>query len=154
MVALLLCLIAPNVFAEAHIKVDYNAETDVVDLSTSGISLEDVLFQLAEKLDFKVLLKTDDVQRKVHLKMQGRTLAVLNKLIKPNNVIIIQSGLSPNRVTRVILLPVGEQSREQRIRANMDPPLLTDNAEDNAYRIADYERRVQRRLLRLGRHKE
>lgn len=142
-----------NVFAEARIDVDYNADTDIVDLIASGVSLDTALNRLAEKLDFELVLKGDEVQRKVHLKMQGRTRAVLSKLIKPNNVIIIQNGLTPNRVTRVILLPVGEQSREQKIRASMDPPLLTDNEEDNAYRIADYERRVQRKLMGLGRRK-
>ena len=109
---LLLCLNSHNVFAETLIKIDYNADTDVVDLSANGISLEDVLNQLAEKLDFKVVLKTDDVHRKINLKMQGRTKDVLMKLIKPNNVILSQAETPPQKVTKVILLPTGDvQSR-------------------------------------------
>lgn len=152
-VTLVLCFNSYDVIAEGQIKINYDTDTDIVDLSANGMSLENTLKQLAKKLDFKVELKTDDVDRKVNLNMRGRTITVLNKLIKPNNVVIFQNGLSPNRVTRVTLLPVGEESLEQKIRASMDPPLLTDNAEDNADRIADYERRVQRKLMGLGRRK-
>lgn len=140
--------------AAGTLNVKYNPDTDILNLKVSDVYLDDVISQLADKLGFKVVLDGNDIHRLVSIDMEARTPAVLDKLIQPNSLIISQAGAPPNRVTNVILLPEGEESRAARIRANMRPPTLTDNAEDNAYRIADYERRVERRIQGLGRHKE
>ncbi len=134
--------------------IDYAASTDTLQVNVSGAYLDDVLKQLSTKLSFKLVLNGVNAHRLVNFKMTGKTPVVLNKLIQPDSLILSQDDKPPKHVTNVILLPEGEQSREARIRANMDPPYLTDNAEDNARRTADYERRIKHRIQGMGIHKE
>ena len=140
--------------AAGNTEIDYTPGSDTLSLNTSGAYLDDVLKQLSTKLGFKLVLNDVNIHRLVNFKMTGKTPVVLSRLIQPDSLILSQDDKPPKRITNVILLPEGEQSREARIRANMDPPYLTDNAEDNARRTADYERRIKHRIQGMGIHKE
>jgi hypothetical protein len=51
----------------------------------------------------------------------------------------------------VILLPVGEQSIEMRIREKMPAPRLSGDASEDRERLERHEIRVQRKIMGLGR---
>ncbi|MFK5947807.1 MAG: hypothetical protein QM500_03420 [Methylococcales bacterium] len=152
----LLCINVPAIFAESQIEIeiDYNQQTNELNLNISDAYLDEVLTQLAEKLGFSLLLDGNDLHRLINFEMKGRTLSVLNKLVQPNSVIISQSDVPPNRVTNMILLPIGEQSREAKIREEMRPPPLSGDPVDNAERMKLHERRIQRRIQGLGRYND
>jgi len=150
-----ICLaLTSTAYAEPINHIEYNAKNDLLTIQVSDVYLDDVLNQLAEKVNFKVSLDGEDLHRKVTFTISSDSKKAIQQLVQPNNVILSQADTEPHKVTGVFLLPIGEQSREARIRANMEKPILTDNAEDNTRRMAEYERRIERRILGFGIRKE
>lgn len=140
----LLCIYLMPTISFAGELIEYDKTNDVLTLRLNDVYLDDALQQLAEQIRFKLVLDGEDIHRKVTLSIKGNSKKVIQQLVQPNSVILSQSAVAPYQVTNVILLPVGEHSIETRIRQDMPMPVITDNAEDNARRMADYERRVQR----------
>jgi hypothetical protein len=138
--------------AEPVLDISYDKKEDVLNLNLEDVFLDDVLKQLSKEIGFTLKLEGDDIHRKVTLSMTDDSAKVVTQLIKPNNVILSQSDTKPHKLTNVILLPVGEQSREMRIREKMPAPRPSGNADKDRKRQKHHERRIQRKMMGLGRH--
>ena len=139
--------------AESRVHIDYDPKTDMLNLIANDAHLDDILKKLATEIPFKLVLDGEDTHRKVNISLNKKTAEVVKQLVKPDSVILSQSNDAPFKVTNVILLPIGEQSKEEIIRENLRPPPQSDNDEENTQRQALHERRVQRRAQGLGNHK-
>lgn len=154
LVTLCLCWPMLTMATDKTVAIHYTANTDTLTIKITEAYLDDVLEQLATQLNFKLALNDVDARRLVSFEMTGKTPIVLNKLIQPDSVILSQDNKPPERITNVILLPEGEESREARIRASIPAPPYSDDPAINAENEAIQERRVQRRLQGLGIHKD
>jgi len=142
----ILCIFFSTIAKAEQIEINFDEKNNNLTLKVIDASLDQVLLKLASQLNFKLSLEGDEVKRMVSLNMTGPSKKVIEHLVKPNSVIISQSKNEPYKVTNVFLLPVGEQSREAYLRETMHKPPHSDNEEENAKRLQQHERRIQRRL--------
>lgn len=142
---------SPASIASNENQVEYDTNKDILIVQVTDMYLDNLLQQLSEQVQFKLSLEGDNIHRKVSFSMTGTSLKVIEQLVKPNSVILSQADTKPHKVNNVILLPIGEQSKEAHLRETMrKPPVSTDDAV-NTERQKQHERRIQRRLEDKGR---
>ncbi|MFT7555201.1 MAG: hypothetical protein ACI9LO_001522 [Planctomycetota bacterium] len=150
--AILLCTFftSSQALAEAKIDIKYDDQTDSLDLKVKDAYLDDVLSRLSERVGF-TFNYDGDYQRIINLNLEGTSKSVILALVKSGSIVLFQSDAAPHKVTRVILLPVGEHSTEMRIREKMPAPRPSGDAEKDRERQERHETRVQRKIMGLGR---
>lgn len=147
-------LLSSNANSEDQINISYNEQLNTLKINVIDAPLDKVLQVLSSKLNFKLTLDGDESSRKVTLTMTGSSKKVIEQLVKPHSVIISQAETKPYKVTNVFLLPVGEQSRIDRLHEKMPPPRPTGDVERDLERQKHYERRIQRKLEGHGRRQD
>jgi hypothetical protein len=149
-ITILLCALCPfgPLLANAQIDIKYDDHTDFLDLKVKDAYLDDVLSRLSERVGFTFNFN-GDYHRIINLNLKGTSKSVILKMVKSDSIVLSQSGTAPHKVTGVILLPVGEQSTEMRIREERPAPRLTGNADKDRKKLERYEIRLQREIMGL-----
>lgn len=152
--ALYICLAITTAHADNKNTIQYDTNTDLITLDVKDVYLDDLLQQLAKQVKFKLVLDGEDIHRLVTISIRGDSKKVIQKIVKPNSVILSQASTSPYHVTNVILLPIGEKSRIENLQEKMPPPRPSGDIEKDLERQKHYERRIQRKLEGHGRRQD
>jgi hypothetical protein len=150
--AILLCTFftSSQALAEAKIDIKYDDQTDFLDLKVKDAYLDDVLSRLSERVGFTFDF-TGDYHRIINLNLKGTSKSVILKLVRSGSIVLSQSVTAPNKVTRVILLPVGEEQSVSPKNDTFREPPLSDDPEENKQRQELMNRRIKNNAQGLGR---